>query len=201
MKPLEIPYQPLPEIKLPEYISLASLPGIVTIQRPVFADDRGDFWEIGRIPDLEKTLGRDFKIQQINRSRNIKKGSLRGIHVADWDKLIFIVKGAAFIALIDLRKNSPTFGKVYTEIIGDGHKTMSILVPSGFGNSYQAVTDNTDYMYAVTDLWSPGREIGIRWNDPTLNINWPISTPILSPKDEKNPLITEYIPEFEKLKK
>jgi len=187
--PLEIEFQPIQNGELPENIFTTDFNGIFTIQRPVFADERGDFWEVARVPDIEKTIQQPFKVQQINRSRNIKKGSLRGIHVATWYKLIFIDRGSAFIALVDLRTNSPTFGKVFNETIGDNQKTIAILIPPGFGNSYQALEDNTDYMYVVTDLWSPGSEVGISWKDPTFNIQWPITPPILSPKDEKNPFL------------
>jgi dTDP-4-dehydrorhamnose 3,5-epimerase len=196
LSPLEVEFRAPTLEEAPEYISATEIPGLYTIRRPVYADNRGDFWEIARIPDIEAVLGRPFAIKQLNRSRNESRGTLRGIHVADWDKLITVIRGAVFIALIDFRKGSPTFGKQFTATLGDGQTQASVLIPAGFGNSYQTLADRTDYMYAVTDLWSPGREIGIRWNDKDLGIDWPVTPPIISEKDDRNAPLSEYFPDF-----
>jgi dTDP-4-dehydrorhamnose 3,5-epimerase len=181
---------------MPDHISETAIPGILLVERPVMRDDRGDFWEVARIPDIGSALGRPFRVEQLNRSRNSKKGTLRGIHVADWDKLVAVVRGDAFVALVDLRTGSPTYGQVYTAMLGDSHAAMSIVVPAGIGNSYQTLTDRTDYLYAVSALWAPGREVGVAWNDPQLSIRWPVDPPILSPKDEQNSTLATLLPDF-----
>jgi dTDP-4-dehydrorhamnose 3,5-epimerase len=194
--PLQIPFVPPASERMPEHFSETPIPGLLLVERPVMRDDRGDFWEVARIPDVGSALGRPFRVEQLNRSRNSNRGTLRGIHVADWEKLVAVIRGDAFVALVDLRVGSPTYGKVYTTMLGDSFSTTSIFVPAGFGNSYQTLSDKTDYLYAVSSVWGPGREVGIAWNDPQLAIRWPIEPPILSPKDSRNPTLESLLPDF-----
>jgi dTDP-4-dehydrorhamnose 3,5-epimerase len=120
-----------------------------------------------------------------------KKGVLRGIHIAPWDKMIYVPYGRAFIALVDLRKDSPTFGKHISLEIGDNNR-VKVFMPAGIGNSYLILSDEAVYEYQVNEYYKLGAETGVMWNDPEIGIEWPVENPILSDKDQKNPTLKEY---------
>lgn len=166
--------------------------GVYKIIRPTFADERGFFHEVFRKNDLDQVLGIDFKIVQSNHSRSTK-GVLRGIHVATWNKLVSAISGKVQQVVVDTRKDSPTFGQYESFILGEDGDQFSIFVPAGCGNSFMALTDVANYNYLVDDYWAPGKEVGIKHDDPDLKIEWMIETPILSEKDQQNMSLKEYL--------
>lgn len=172
------------------YITPTSISGLVVIERPTFPDDRGFFRESIRIPDLEQVTQIPFHVAQANHARS-PKDILRGIHIAPWNKLIYVVSGKVQSVIVDLRKDSPTFGKYETLVIGDENR-KSVFIPKGCGNSYLVLSDEADYTYLTDELWSSGKEIGIAWNDQTLNITWESTAPVLSEKDKQNMSFEEY---------
>lgn len=116
-------------------------------------------------------------------------GTLRGFHAEPWDKYIHVVEGEAFAAIADLRRDSPTAGRVWT---GTLDATRALLLSAGLGNAYQALADPTVYAYLVTDHWRPGeRYPAVAWDDPDLAVEWPITDRrlALSAKDRANPTL------------
>lgn len=167
-------------------ITKTSIPGLVVIQRQTFSDERGFFREAVRIPELEEAVGVAFAVKQMNHARS-SKNTLRGIHVAPWNKLIYVVSGKVQQVVVDLREDSETFGKYESFVIGDDNRS-GIFVPAGCGNAYLVLSDEADYVYLTDEEWLPNREVGVAWNDPALGIKWEISgEPMLSEKDRQNP--------------
>jgi dTDP-4-dehydrorhamnose 3,5-epimerase len=182
------------------FITETGIPGLLVIQRPVYRDNRGFFRETDRVPDIAAAVGQKIDLPQGNESYNDKLGTTRGIHIAPWGKLVFTpYGGSAFVVAVDFRLNSPTFGQVFTTTLGRRGSIANLWIPPGFGHGYQALLPDTSYVYRATQLWSPGQEVGVRWNDPTLGIHWPITRDVtLSDKDAKNPLVAELFPGFRK---
>lgn len=177
-----------------QYIKTFEIKELLEITRPTFPDDRGFFKETVRIPAINNVLGYEFKLAQMNHSRS-GKNSLRGIHAAPWNKIIYVTKGSVQSVIIDLRKDSSTFGKHQTFIIGEENKS-SIFVPAGCGNSYLVLTEEADYTYLTDQEWAPNIEKSVAWNDPDLKIEWNLEVePILSEKDRNNPPLREIFPE------
>lgn len=168
-----------------ENIKTTSLKNVLQIERPTFPDDRGFFHETFRKSELEQTLGKEFVIRQVNHSRSAK-GTLRGIHRAPWNKMIYVPRGKVQSVIVDLREGSPTFGRYESFIIGDEHRA-SIFVPAYCGNAYLVLSDEADYTYLTDEEWIPNKETGITWNDPDIAIKWEMTEGLLlSEKDKEN---------------
>lgn len=167
-------------------ITKTSISGLVVIKRSTFPDDRGFFRESARIKEIEEATGVEFKVAQMNHSRSIKN-TLRGIHIAPWNKLIYVTKGKVQAVVVDLREDSETYKKYESFIIGDENKS-SIFIPKGMGNSYLVMSNEADYVYLTDEEWAPGLERGVAWNDPSINIHWELDgEQVLSEKDKQNP--------------
>ncbi|MDO8429469.1 MAG: dTDP-4-dehydrorhamnose 3,5-epimerase [Candidatus Daviesbacteria bacterium] len=165
------------------------LEGVFVIDRPNFSDERGFFKETFRKSELEEKLGYEFVPVQQNHSRSVR-GVLRGIHVAPWSKLVYCVNGTVQEVVVDLRPKSSTYGKSFSIVLGE-EKKACLYLPPFCGNAFLTLSETADYAYLVTDYWAPGKEFGVAWNDPDLSINWQISAPILSEKDQQNPRFRE----------
>lgn len=159
-----------------------------------FEDDRGFFREPFRRNEFEEALGRSWIHVQENHAFS-KKDVLRGIHVAPWDKMVYVPYGRVLSVLVDLRKGSPTFKKYEVLEIGDDNR-VKLFIPEGIGNSYLILSEVAVYEYQVNEYFRPGAEKGVVWNDPELGIKWPIQNPILSEKDKNNPSLKEYLENF-----
>ena len=174
-------------------ITKTSILGLFLIQRQTIEDDRGFFRESARIKEIEEVAGIPFNIAQMNHARS-SKNTLRGIHIAPWNKLVYVTAGNVKAVIVDLRESSQTFGKYESFVIGDD-KRSSIFIPAGLGNSYSVLSDEADYTYLTDAEWAPNREIGVAWNDPTLNIDWGLlEPPLLSEKDQQNPPLKSVFP-------
>lgn len=172
-------------------IKKTSIEGVLEIQRQTFPDDRGFFRESFRLGELEENLGYQFQIKQANHSRSVIN-TLRGIHQAPWNKLIYVPHGKVQAVIVDLRNSSPTYGKFESFIIGEDNKS-SIFVPKGCGNSYLVLSEDADYTYLTDQEWAPNLEKGIAWNDPEIGIKWEVGgEPLLSEKDKINPSLQEF---------
>jgi dTDP-4-dehydrorhamnose 3,5-epimerase len=160
-----------------------SIKDLLQISLPVFKDGRGFFKEIVRFNEIEKVIGRQFLAKQINHARSVKN-TLRGIHVAPWNKIVYVTKGSAQIIAVDCQEGSPTFGKYESIILGDDNGSC-VFIPAGFGNSYLVLSDEADYVYITDREWSPNQEKDIIWNDKNLKINWQLKEgPFLSERDK-----------------
>lgn len=167
------------------FITPSSLTNVLQIQRPTMTDDRGFFRETVRVKHLEEAIGKPFSVVQVNHARSTK-GTLRGIHIAPWNKLIYVTRGTVQSVVVDLQKDSPTFGQYESFIIGEEKKT-SIFVPAGYGNAYLVLSEDADYTYLTDQEWAPNMEYGIAWDDPTLAVKWELTENLnLSERDKTN---------------
>ncbi len=159
----------------------------LVIKKEKYFDNRGFFTEIFNINNL------NFSVVQINLSSS-KKGVLRGLHFQKGSyaqaKYISVIKGKIFDVVVDLRQDSSMFGKWQSYELSDDND-LSLFVPRGFAHGFQAIEDNTLVLYAVDNAYNPEEEAGIRYDDPELNITWPISNPIISKKDLSWPTLKE----------
>jgi dTDP-4-dehydrorhamnose 3,5-epimerase len=161
------------------------LEGVIEFNLNTFSDDRGFFREVIRLSQLEEKIGQQFIAKQVNHSRS-SKNTLRGIHVAPWNKIIYVPYGKVQSVIVDCRKDSPTFGKYKSVVLGEDNRSC-VFVPKGCGNSYLVLSDVADYMYLTDQEWAPNLEKGVAWNDQTLAIEWMLENdPTLSEKDKNN---------------
>lgn len=159
------------------------------IKPQVFGDHRGFFLESYSKKKFEE-VGIKADFVQDNHSRSEKKGTLRGMHFQTppytQAKLLRVVKGKILDVIIDLRKNSETFGKWESfELTAENFEML--FVPRGFAHGFMTLEGNTEVLYKADNFYEPSSEGGIAWNDPDLKINWPIENPILSERDTKWP--------------
>lgn len=177
-----------------KFIKKTSIEGLLILERPTFGDERGFFREIFHKDELDRVLGVKFDGVQLNHSRS-NPGVLRGIHAERWNKIISPVNGSAFLAIVDIRPESATFGKFETFTINDENR-FSLFLPNGMANSI-CVIDETpvDYFYLVDAYYTGQDTRAIAWDDPDLNIPWPIKDPIISERDKNNPRLRELFPD------
>ncbi len=161
------------------------LKGLLLLRPKVFHDDRGYFFEAFNEAKILNALGIQFQFVQDNESRS-KANVLRGLHFQlpphAQGKLVRVVQGAALDVVVDIRPDSPTYGKHEKVRLDDDNKFI-LWVPPGFAHGFLSLTDDTAFVYKCTTYFHHPSERTIRWNDPDLNINWGISDPIISQKD------------------
>lgn len=174
-------------------ISKTKLEGVVIIEPDVFGDHRGFFMESWSQKKMEEA-GLFYNFVQDNHSMSSVKGTLRGIHFQRGDKaqakLVRCVRGAVLDVAVDLRHESPTYKQwVTVELSAENKKQL--LIPRGFGHGFVTLTDEVEFLYKADNYYAPEAEGGIRWNDPEIGVKWGIENPILSIKDEKNPILKD----------
>jgi len=172
---------------------LTTIPDVIVIEPKVFADGRGFFLESYHKQRFsEAGIPSDFV--QDNHSRS-QQGVLRGLHYQiqqPQGKLVRVIAGEIFDVAVDIRKNSPTFGKWVGDLLSAENKKM-LWVPPGFAHGFYVTGPTAEVLYKATDYYAPQWERSIAWNDPIVSINWPLNgiTPILSPKDEAGKFLNE----------
>jgi len=164
------------------------LQGAYLIEPQLIEDSRGFFARVFCRNEFADHL-LNPTVAQSNISWNVRKKTLRGIHLQVEPhaevKLVRCTRGAIYDIILDLRHDSTTFGQwIGRELTAENHLMM--YVPEGFGHAYQALEDDTEVLYQVSECYAPGFERGIRWNDPAFNIQWPYMDPILSEKDKNH---------------
>jgi dTDP-4-dehydrorhamnose 3,5-epimerase len=168
-----------------------AIPDVKVLVPKQFKDHRGFFSEVYSRKAL-KEAGIPADFLQDNHSLSVEKGVLRGLHyqVAPMaqDKLIRVVRGSILDVAVDVRRSSPTFGRHVTEVIS-AENWRQVYVPVGFAHGFVTLEPNTEVLYKVSAFYSPEYERGIKWNDPTLGIDWGIaeSQAILSGRDQQHP--------------
>jgi dTDP-4-dehydrorhamnose 3,5-epimerase len=171
-----------------------SLPDVYLIEPSVFSDDRGWFmetWESKRF----FTAGIQAQFVQDNHSSS-RRGVLRGLHYQlrhPQGKLVRVVSGEVFDVAVDVRRSSPTFGRWVGEVLSSSNKRM-MWIPPGFAHGFLAMSEQTEFVYKCTDFYDPASERTLRWDDPDVAIDWPISQqlqPILSDKDRNGKSLKE----------
>lgn len=162
-----------------------AIPDVVLIEPKVFGDDRGFFYESFNQKAFEEAVGYTVDFVQDNHSRSAK-GVLRGLHYQiqnSQGKLVRVTEGRVFDVAVDIRKSSPTFGRWVGELLSAENKKQ-LWVPEGFAHGFVVLSDSAEFLYKTTDYYAPAHERCIAWNDPSLDIDWPIrGTPTLSAKD------------------
>ena len=168
------------------------IPDVVILEPRVFRDPRGFFKETyQRNRYAEAGIGAEFVQDNISRSRH---GTLRGLHIQvqhPQAKLVQALSGRIFDVAVDLRRNSPTFGRwVGTELNDDNHHQM--FVPAGFAHGFCVMSESADLFYKCSDFYYPEHERTLLWNDPNVGIRWPLEIePVLSDKDRRGTPLAE----------
>ena len=163
------------------------IPDVKIIEPNVFGDERGFFMETWQQAKFDKLVAKRTFVQD-NHSKS-KKSILRGLHYQTENtqgKLVRVVSGEVFDVAVDIRKDSPTFGQWVGEYLSAENKRQ-LWVPEGFAHGFYVTSDAAEFVYRCTDYYNPDVEKSIKWDDPTLKINWPITDnekPILSDKDK-----------------
>src|SRR4030043_1403268 len=175
-----------------------SIPEVILIEPEIFRDKRGFFMETYKYSDFARFGIKEYFIQD-NYSRSAK-GVLRGLHYQKHPnaqgKLVQCLKGKIFDVAVDIRKGSPTFGQwVSTELAEENN--LILYVPSGFAHGFVVLSEVANVIYKCTREYSPEDDRGIIWNDPDINIHWPVKDPVLSEKDKKLPFLKDADIDFE----
>ena len=163
-----------------------AIPEVIIVEPDVIGDNRGYFMETWRKSEFAE-LGIDLEFVQENQSKS-NHGILRGLHYQINNlqgKLIRVVQGEIFDAVVDMRKSSATFGQ-WVGVILSGENKLQLWVPPGFAHGFYVVSDTAEMVYKCTDYYCPGDEYCLLWNDSALSIDWPIggTIPVLSGKDK-----------------
>ncbi len=164
-------------------VILEPLPNLLVISPDVFKDERGFFLETWQKKKYQK-IGVSLDFVQDNWSRSTK-GVLRGLHYQEkypQGKLVSVRRGAIFDVAVDIRESSPTFGQWHGEILSD-ENLLQMYIPPGFAHGFCVLSEVADFNYKCTEYYNADDEDGIIWNDPSINIKWPIVSPITSQKD------------------
>ncbi len=162
------------------------LSGLIIIHPKVFGDERGFFMETWSQP-VFSSLGIDTVFLQDNHSRSCR-GTVRGLHFQSTPgqaKLVRCVKGAVWDVAVDLRTDSPTFGRWHAVRLDEDNRAM-LYIPIGFAHGFCVLSESADFVYKVSSIYNPETECGIAWNDPDIGIQWPTDTPLLSDRDKHN---------------
>lgn len=162
-----------------------SISGLFTVQPKVFGDSRGYFFESYSERDFD-AAGLSLRFVQDNQSKSTK-GVLRGLHFQKTHpqaKLVRVISGEVFDVAVDLRTGSPTFG-TWEGVVLSGEKQNQFYIPQGFAHGFLVLSDQAVFAYKCTDFYHPEDEGGIRWDDPTIGVQWPSlgTKPLLSAKD------------------
>jgi dTDP-4-dehydrorhamnose 3,5-epimerase len=179
------------------------LPGVLIIEPQVFGDDRGFFMETWN-KELYAEAGIPTEFVQDNLSFS-RKGVLRGLHFQDPNpqgKLVSVLQGEVFDVAVDIRRDSPTFGKwVGVNLSSDNRRQL--YLPEGFAHGFCVTSYTALFAYKCTDKYNPQAEASILWNDPELKINWPIDSPEISIKDSEGVRLANFpeerLPAFGKI--
>ena len=164
----------------------------VIIKPKVFGDERGFFLETFQADRYASHVGITLPFVQDNHSRS-SKGVLRGLHfqkTKPQGKLVRVVRGEVYDVVVDIRQGSLTYGQWEALILSEENKTQ-FWVPPGFAHGFVVLSEIADFEYKCTDYYDPSDEGSLLWNDPDLNIPWPIDKPKLSEKDENAPVIAD----------
>jgi len=159
-----------------------SIPDVLVMEPRVFGDARGFFLESYNRRTFAEAAGLDPDFVQDNHSRSVR-GVLRGLHYQirqPQGKLVRVVVGEVFDVAVDLRKNSPTFGQWTGEYLSAENKRM-MWVPEGFAHGFVVLSEHAEFLYKTTNYYAPEYERCIRWDDPSIGIDWPLDGPLDGP--------------------
>lgn len=171
--------------------------GLLVVEPQVFGDSRGYFFESFNAAKFAELTGIDTQFVQDNESRS-SYGVVRGLHMQlpphAQAKLVRVVEGRVLDVAVDLRKDSPTFGKHFAiELTGENH--LQVYIPKGFAHGFSVLSETAVFQYKCDGYYAPASEAAIAWNDPDLGIDWklPSEDAVLSDKDRNHPSLKEFI--------
>ncbi|GHA73840.1 dTDP-4-dehydrorhamnose 3,5-epimerase [Formosimonas limnophila] len=165
-----------------------NIPDVLIIEPKVFGDERGFFMESFNQKVFNEIVGREVVFVQDNQSRSTK-GVLRGLHYQlppmAQGKLVRVTQGEVFDVAVDLRKDSPSFGK-WSGVVLSGENKRQFWIPEGFAHGFYVLSETADFLYKATNYYSPENDRALLWSDQEINVNWPlVGQPIVSEKDQK----------------
>jgi len=173
-----------------------AIPDVLLLTPKVFEDDRGFFYESFNQKVFEEAVGRPVTFVQDNHSKSAK-GVLRGLHYQvppkAQGKLVRVVRGAVFDVAVDIRRDSPTFGKWVSAELSEENRAQ-LWIPEGFAHGFQALCGETEMLYKATEFYAPDSEAGVVWNDPSVEIKWPIVNSIIAKRDMVWPVLASVPP-------
>lgn len=176
----------------------SSLKGAYIIKPKIFRDERGFFLE-SYSKKIFAENGIDAEFVQDNHSFSKNKGVLRGFHFQlppfEQAKLVRVTKGSVYDVIVDIRKNSPTYGK-WEGFALDAQNLEMLFIPRGFAHAFVTLENGTEFMYKMDNFYAPDHDSGIIWNDPDFAIDWPVKNPILSEKDGKLQFFKDFASPF-----
>ena len=184
----------LEELKNKLIVERQILKDVLLLKPRLYNDDRGYFFESYKESIFDE-LGLSLKFVQDNEVFSKNAGIIRGLHyqlAKPQGKLIHVISGAIKDVAVDIRTDSPDFGKIVI-INLDSKSHNMVFIPEGFAHGYLVIEDNTTVHYKCTEYYDPNSEYGIFWNDKDLNIDWGISNPILSKKDNELPMLKDQV--------
>jgi dTDP-4-dehydrorhamnose 3,5-epimerase len=170
------------------------LPGVLIVEPQIFGDARGFFvetWQAARYH--QAGISAEFVQDNVSFSR---RGVLRGLHLQHpngQDKLVTVLEGEVFDVAVDVRVGSPHFGKS-TFVMLSGENKRQLFIPRGFAHGFCVTSETALFMYKCSDLYSPGTELGVIYDDPDLAIAWPIAAAAVSEKDSRYPRLRDIDP-------
>jgi dTDP-4-dehydrorhamnose 3,5-epimerase len=168
------------------------IPEVILIEPRIFPDQRGFFTETYKHSEFA-AQGITEIFVQCNMSRS-SKGILRGLHYQKYpkcqSKLVWSVAGEIYDVVVDLRRSSPTFGKWIAQMLSAENRKI-LYVPAGFAHGFCVTSEVAEIVYMATQEYAPAFEAGVLWNDPTLQIDWPIPEPQLSDRDKSWPRLAD----------
>ncbi len=171
------------------------LDGLLIIDLELREDSRGYFARSFCQNEFAQA-GIKFDIKQMNRSLNVDKGTIRGMHFQRAPKaeakVVTVLRGKVWDVAVDVRPDSPTFGQ-FEAVELDEHNKRMFYIPDGFAHGYQTLEPNTELQYLMSEFYTPEFAGGVRWNDPEIGIHWPLPNPILSDADKARPLLKELL--------
>lgn len=172
-----------------------SLPGCVVIEPAVFGDDRGFFYETWNAERFGQH-GLPTRFMQSNLSSSAR-GVLRGLHY-QWPnpqgKLVSVLEGEVYDVAVDIRRGSPHFGR-WTAVVLSAENRRQFWIPEGFAHGFAVLSERAVFSYLCTAVYDKASDAGIRWDDARIGIDWPVSEPLLSEKDDRAPFLDDVAPE------
>lgn len=178
---------------MPYQVIETALPSVLVLEPKVYGDERGFFFESFNQRDFQQATGLDVQFVQDNHSKS-SRGVLRGLHYQinhPQGKLVRVTQGSVFDVCVDLRRRSSHFGKwVGLELSAENKR--QIWIPPGFAHGFLVMSDTAEFLYKTTDYWYPEHERSLRWDDPRVGIDWPLSVaPLLAAKDLAGKLLEQ----------
>ena len=168
------------------------LSGVLVIEPAVFGDERGFFLETFQLKRYQEHLGENIQFVQDNHSRS-PRGVLRGLHfqkTKPQGKLVRVVTGEVYDVAVDINPHSSTYGQ-YEGVVLSAKNKKQFWVPPGYAHGFLVLSDSADFEYKCTDYYDPADEGGVIWNDPEINIPWPLTDVQLSDKDTVLPFLKD----------